>query len=182
MTAQHEDRLFGVLGEFSSADDLLRAARRAYQAGYRRMDAYTPFPVDGLAEAIGMRHTRLPLLVLAGGLAGVVVGYGLQHFANAVDYPLNVGGRPLASWPAFVPVTFEVAILFAGLTAVLGMLALNGLPLPHHPLFSVERFGNASRDRFFLCIEAADPEFDVGEIIKLLQAVGAEAVEEVTHT
>lgn len=179
MSDESRDILHGVLAEFESADDLLRAARGAREAGYRRMDAYSPFHVEGLAEALGMRHTRLAWLVLAGGIGGVAIGYALQHFASAVFYPLNVGGRPLVSWPAFMPVTFEMAILCAALAAVLGMLGLNGLPRPHHPLFGIERFDRASRDRFFLCIEAADPNFDTDEVKQLLQSAGAEAVEEV---
>ena len=129
--------LYGLMAEFDSPADLLDAARRAYEEGYRRMDAYTPFPVDGLAEALGFRRTRLPLVVLFGGIAGGLGGYCLQYWISAIDYPLNVGGRPLHSWPAFIPVTFELTILVAALAAVLGMLALNGLPMPYHPVFNV---------------------------------------------
>jgi hypothetical protein len=152
--------IYGLLAEFENPNDLLVAVRQAYAAGYRRMDAYSPFPVEGLAEALGFHRTRLPLLVLLGGLVGCVGGYLLQYYLSAVDYPLNIGGRPLNSWPAFVPVTFELTILVAALAAVFGMLALNGLPMPYHPVFNVPRFALATRDRFFLCIEATDSKFE----------------------
>lgn len=152
--------LYGLMAEFDTPTALVAAARRAYQAGYRRMDAYSPFPIEELHEAIGAHHTRLPLLVLLGGLAGGLGGYALQYWVSAVAYPINVGGRPFHSWPAFIPVTFECTILVAALSAVLGMLALNGLPMPYHPVFNAPRFALASRNRFFLCIEARDPRFD----------------------
>jgi hypothetical protein len=155
-----EPTLYGLMAEFENPKDLVSAAERAYQVGYRKMDAYTPFPVEGLAEALGFYHNRLPHLVLAGGVIGCVAGYLLQYYISVIDYPLNIGGRPLHSWPAFVPVTFETTVLIASLFGVLGMLALNGLPMPYHPVFNVPRFALASRDRFFLCIEAADPKFD----------------------
>jgi hypothetical protein len=167
------------MAEFDSPADLLGAAERAYAEGYRRMDAYTPFPVHGLAEAIGFRRTRLPLLVFFGAVAGCVGGYGLQYWISAIDYPLNIGGRPLNSWPAFIPVTFELTILVAALAAVLGMLALNGLPRPYHPVFNVPEFELASRNRFFLCIEATDPKFDRGETKHFLEGLKPHAVFEV---
>ena len=139
---------------------MLEAARRAHAGGYRQMDAYSPFPVEGLAEAIGFHRTRLPLIVLLGGIAGGVGGYLLQYYTAVIDYPLNVGGRPLHSWPSFIPVTFETTVLIAALAAVLGMLALNGLPRPYHPVFNVPRFEMASRNLFFLCIESTDALFD----------------------
>jgi len=148
------------MAEFTSPDELVHAARAAYDAGYRRMDAYSPLPIHGLAQAIGFRRTRVPLIVLLGGLAGCMGGFFLQYWISAVDYPINVGGRPYNSWPSFLPVTFELTILVAAFAAILGMLALNGLPMPYHPVFNVERFALASRDRFFLCIEAVDPRFD----------------------
>src|ERR671923_505100 len=152
--------LYGLMAEFDSSADLLDAAQRAYEEGYRRMDAYTPFPVHGLAESLGFHRTRLPLLVLLGGIAGCIGGYSLQYWVAAIGYPMNVGGRPLNSWPAFIPVTFELTVLIAALAAVLGLLGLCGLPMPYHPVFNVPRFALASRNRFFLCIEATDPLFD----------------------
>ena len=168
--------LYGLMAEFDSPADLLDAAGRAYEEGYRRMDAYTPFPVHGLAEALGFRRTRLPLLVLFGGIAGCVGGYGLQYWISAIDYPLNIGGRPLNSWPAFIPVTFELTILVAALAAVLGMLALNGLPMPYHPVFNVPEFELASRNRFFLCIESRDPKFNIDGTRAFLESLGAREV------
>ena len=171
--------LHGLLAEFLRPDDLVRAARRAHEEGYRRMDAYSPLPVHGLADAIGFHRTRLPLLVLAGGAAGALGGFALQYGLNAVDYPLDVGGRPLNSWPAFVVVSFELAILVAALTAVLGMFALNGLPRPHHPVFNVPVFQRASRDRFFLLVESRDPSYDPDRTRSFLESLGPVAVHEV---
>lgn len=174
-------RLYGLLAEFESAEALLQAARRAKEAGYRRMDAYTPFPVHGLVEAIGFQRTRLPLLVLIGGMAGAAGGFFLQWYASVIDYPLNIGGRPSNSWPSFVVITFELAILCAGLAAVLGMLALNGLPEPHHPLFNVPSFELASRTHFFLCLEAADPRFDLDGARKFMESLGPRMISEVPY-
>jgi hypothetical protein len=171
--------LYGIMAEFDTPETLLEAAQRAYEAGYRRMDAYSPFPVDGLAEAIGFHKTRLPLLVLIGGIVGCVGGFYLQYWTAVIDYPLNIGGRPLNSWPMFIPVTFELTILVAGLTAVLGLLALNGLPMPYHPVFNVERFQMATRNRFFLCIESADPKFDQEATRRFLERCGPQGVYEV---
>lgn len=168
--------LYGLLAEFDDAEALLRAARAAYAAGYRRMDAYSPYPIEELAEALGFHENRLPLVVLAGGLAGAVGGYGLQVYLNVINYPINVGGRPLHSWPAFIPVTFETAILGAALAAIFGMLALNGLPMPYHPVFNIGRFLEATRDAFFLAIEAGDPRFDRHATRAFLLAQGAREV------
>jgi hypothetical protein len=158
---------------------LLHAAERASQEGFKRMDAYTPFPVEGLAEAIGFSRTRVPLIVLIGGIIGCVGGYFLQYWVAVLDYPLNVGGRPLNSWPAFVPVTFELTILCAALAAFFGVLALNGLPMPYHPVFNVEQFELASRNHFFLCIEAVDAKFDADATRKFLESLSPEGVYQV---
>jgi hypothetical protein len=171
--------LYGLLAEFTTPEALLEAARRAHSAGYQHIEAYTPFPVEGLAEALGFHRTYIPLVVLLGGLTGGLGGYLLQYWINVIDYPLNVGGRPLHSWPAFIPVTFELTILVAALAAVLGMLALNGLPMPYHPLFNVPRFATVTRDGFFLCIEARDPKFDRVETRHFLETLTTGEVAEV---
>lgn len=152
--------LYGVVAAFHEPAEIIAAVRAAREAGYRKLDAYTPFPVEDLNEELGLHHSRLPLFVFCCGALGAVCGYGLQYYCAAIAYPLNIGGRPLHSWPAFIPVTFEVTVLFSALAAVFGMLARNGLPAPYHPLFHVPDFELASRDRFFLCIEATDPQFD----------------------
>ena len=171
--------LYGLMAEFETSDAVVAAARRAHQEGYRRMDAYTPLPVEGLAEELGFHHTRLPLIVLLGGIAGGVGGFLLQYYASVIDFLLNVGGRPFNSWPAFIPITFEMTILVAAVSAVLGMLALNGLPTPYHPVFNVPRFALATRDRFFLCIEATDPKFDLVATRRFLESLGPREVSEV---
>jgi Alternative complex III, ActD subunit len=173
--------IYGVMAEFTHAEELIEAARRAHEAGYRKMDAYTPFPVEGLSEAMHTRPSRLPFIVLMGGIVGGLTGYLMQYYASVVAYPLNVGGRPLHSWPAFIPVTFELTILIAALSAVLGMLALNGLPRPYHPVFNVDAFIHASRDRFYLVIEARDPKFDREETAEFLESLPAHEVFEVGH-
>ncbi|MEX2118976.1 MAG: DUF3341 domain-containing protein [Pirellulales bacterium] len=171
--------LYGLLAEFDKPEDLFEAAKRTHAEGYRRIEAYTPIPMEGLAEALGHHTTRLPLLTLLGGVLGGLTGYALQYYASVLDYPLNVGGRPLHSWPAFIPVTFELTVLGAAFFTVLGMLALNGLPMPYHPLFNVSEFKLASRDRFFLCIEARDPRFDAERTGEFLRRLGSRAVYEV---
>jgi hypothetical protein len=148
------------MAEFTTAEEILQASRRAWQEGYRNMDAYTPYPVEGLAAELGLPRTRVPFVVLMGGLVGAAAGFFMQYWAMAVDYPINVGGRPYNSWPVFIPITFEVMVLVASFAALFGMLFLNGLPQPHHPVFNVARFARATQDRFFLCIEATDPRFD----------------------
>jgi hypothetical protein len=170
---------YGLMAEFEDAEKLVEAARRAHEAGYRRMDAYSPYPVEGLAESLGFRRTWIAPLVLAGGILGGTAGFALQYFVSVIDYPLNIGGRALNSWPAFIPVTFELTILGAALFAVLGMLALNGLPMPYHPVFNVPRFALATRDRFFLVIEARDKRYETEPTRRFLQSLGARAVSDV---
>lgn len=152
--------LYGLLAEFSSPQELLNAARRTADEGYREIDAYTPFPIEEIIEIIDHRRPLLPVIVFVGGAAGCASGYILQYWTSAVDYPLNIGGRPLNSWPMFIPITFEMTILFAVLAAVLGMFALNRLPMPYHPLFNSPRFALASLERYFLAIQSTDPLFD----------------------
>lgn len=171
--------LYGLIAEFDNPDDLIQAAHEAHAAGYRRMDAYSPMPIEGLSEALGPHDTRLPLIVLIGGLFGCIGGFALQYWVSVINYPLNIGGRPYNSWPAFVPVTFETAVLAAALTAVFGMLALNGLPQPYHPVFNVPHFELATRNRFFLCIEATDPKFDRAATRRFLEGLHPGAVNEV---
>jgi hypothetical protein len=165
--------IYGLMAEFDSPEALLEAGRRAFAEGFRRMDAYSPFPVDGLAEAIGFHRTRVPLIVLIGGLLGCIGGFYLQYWVAVIDYPINIGGRPLNSWPSFIPVTFELTILLAALAAFFGVLALNRLPMPYHPVFNVERFELASRNRFFLCIEAADTNFELERTRRFLDEIGS---------
>jgi hypothetical protein len=163
--------IHGLMAEFDDANALVLAAASAHDAGYRRMDAYSPFPIEELHDALGSHPSRLPLIVLIGGLVGCVAGFLLQYWASAIAYPINVGGRPFNSWPAFIPVTFECTILGAALSAVLGMLALNGLPMPYHPVFNVPRFALASRNRFFLCIEARDAKFELEATRQFLETL-----------
>ena len=169
-------RVYGLLAEFDDATALVQATERTHEAGYRRFDAYSPFPIEELHHAMGSPHSKMPLIVLIGGIIGCVGGFYLQYWAAAIAYPINVGGRPLNSWPAFIPVTFECTILVAALFAVLGMLALNGLPMPYHPVFNVDRFALASRSRFFLCIEARDKKFDIEHTRAFLQSLGPREV------
>jgi len=171
--------IYGLIAEFDNAEALLAAAHRAFAEGFRKMDAYSPFPVEGLAEALGFHRTRVPLIVLTGGILGCLGGFFLQYWLAVIDYPINVGGRPLNSWPSFIPVTFELTILIAALSAFFGVLALNGLPMPYHPVFNVDRFELASRNRFFLLIEAADPRFDSAGTRSFLETVGSHGVYEV---
>ena len=167
------------MAEFENSDDLLSAAQRAREAGYRRLDAFSPFPVEGLADAVGFRFTRVPLICLIGGLIGCSGGFFLQYWPNVFGYPLNIGGKPYNSWPSFIPITFELTILCAGLATVFGMLALNGLPTPYHPVFNVPHFELATRNRFFLCIKARDPKFDLQKTKEFLVALKAKGVTEI---
>jgi hypothetical protein len=163
--------IYGVIAEFPDATSLVEAANAAREKGYTEMDAFSPFPIHGLAEAVGFSKTRLPLVVLVMGLIGGIGGFIMCWFANVIHYPLNIGGRPYNSWPAWIPIAFECAILLAALGAVFGMLALNGLPMPYHPVFNVRRFDQASRDKFFLVIQARDPRFKIEEVRDFFDAL-----------
>lgn len=174
-----DDALHGIAAEFDSSDDILRAASKASREGFTRMDAYSPFPVEGLSELVGFHHTWLPQIVFAGGLAGAITGFGLQYIGMGLDYPYNIGGRPLFSWPAFIPITFELMVLFAAFTTVGCIVLLNGLPKPYHPIFNTPGFERTSQDRFFLCIETSDPKFDRQQTRQFLESLGARAVSEV---
>jgi Protein of unknown function (DUF3341) len=172
-------QLYGLIAEFGTAAELLRAARRTYAAGFRAIDTYSPFPVDGLSDAIGFRPKAVPLIALFAGMLGAATGYGMQFLIHAVALPINVGGRPLNSWPSFVPVTFELGVLFAALSLFFGLLLLNGHPEPYHPVFNVAAFARASRDRFFLCIESRDPHFHIESTRHFLENLGAREVSDV---
>ena len=172
----HAANVYGLMAEFEHANALVAATYRAHYEGYRRMDAYSPFPIEELHEALDQHHSRLPLIVLIGGALGCAGGFFMQAWMNAIDYPLNVAGKPFVAWPMFIPVTFECTILGAALAAVLGMLGLNGLPMPYHPVFNVPRFALASQNRFFLCVEANDPRFDLDRTRAFLEALGAHEV------
>jgi hypothetical protein len=161
--------IYGLSAEFREKEEILRATHRAYAEGYRRMDAYTPFPMEELPIALGRKGTAVPLITLIGGTIGGLGGFFMEWYAMGIGYPLNVGGRPYMSWPSFIPVTFELTILGAALSAVISMIALNKLPQPHHPIFNAANFERASQDRFFLCIEAADPKFDLLATRRFLQ-------------
>lgn len=172
-------QIWALMAEFESPHELLAATRSAYRAGYRRMDAYSPFPVHGLDKALNLPKDRVALVCLIGGIMGGGGAYLLQWWINTIAYPLNIAGRPMHSWPAFIVVTFEMTVLFGGIAAFAGMLGLNGLPRPHHPVFSVERFRAASTDRFFLAIESTDPHFDPEATRRFLDELRPLAVEEV---
>lgn len=173
--------LYGLMAEFDDPSAIVAAARHAYDEGYRKMNAYSPFPIEELAEAIGFHSNRLPLIVLIGGILGGIGGYALQYYTAVMDYPINIGGRPLHSWPAFIPITFETTVLGAALFAVFGMLALNGLPMPYHPVFNAPHFELASRNRFFLCIETRDPKFDLEATRRLLESLSPHKVTDVEY-
>jgi hypothetical protein len=179
MKQKVEPSTHGLMAEFDNPTDLVNAAHRAYEEGFRKMDAYSPFPIEELSEAIGFHRSKLPIIVFCGGLFGCIGGFLLQYWIAVVDYPINVGNRPFFSWPAFIVPTFEMTILFAALSAVLGMLALNGLPEPYHPVFNVSRFALATRNRFFLCIEATDPKFDPDKTRRFLESLTPRNVSEV---
>lgn len=171
--------LHGLLAEFGSERELVEAAGRVREAGYTKTDAYTPYPCEGVIHALGVKRSKVPLIVLIGGILGALVGYGLQYWVSAIAYPLNVGGRPYNSWVSFIVVTFELTILFASISGVVGMIALNKLPQPYHPVFNVPEFKHASRDGFFLAIEAADEKFDLEATRRFLEGLDAVRVREV---
>jgi hypothetical protein len=174
-----ENSIYGLMAEYDNPDDLLHAAQGAYAAGYRKMDAYSPMPIHDLSESLGYDKHRVPFFVLLGGLLGACAGFGLQYWVSVIEYPLNIGGRPFLSWPMFIPVTFELGILFAAFGAMLSMFILNGLPQHYHPVFNVEAFESASSDGFFLCIEAEDPQFELSETRGFLEGLHATKVVEV---
>ena len=171
--------MYGLMVEFDSASDLVAAADRTREAGYQKIDAYSPFPVEGLAEAIGFHHDRVPLITLIGGLLGGSGGFLMQYWMSVVSYPTNIGGKPYNSWPAFIVITFEMTILFAAVSAVLGMLALNGLPMPYHPVFNVPRFAFATKDRFFLIVFASDKQYDPAATRSFLEGLNPRSISQV---
>ena len=173
--------LYGLMAEFADPSDLVAAARAAHEAGYRRLDAYSPFPIEEVSEAIGFHHTAMPFIVLFGGAVSGALGFLMQYFIAVRSYTLNVGGRPLDSWPSFIVVTFELTILGGALSGAIGLLAANGLPRPYHPVFNVKEFARASQYAFFLCIEARDPKFDAERTRDFLQALRPLMIAEVPH-
>ena len=181
MQHEEESALFGLMAEFETPDDLLAAAKATFAAGYRKIDGYSPLPVHGLGDAIGFPRTKLPWLVFCFGILGGICGYGLCYWVSVIDYPMNIAGKPLHSGPMFIPVTFELTILFAALSSAFGMFIANGLPQPYHPVFNVESFARASQDRFFLSIEADDPQFDLDKTRNFLNGLNPHEVAEVEN-
>ena len=173
--------IYGLISEFDNPTALVKAARAAREKGYRKLDAFSPFPIEGLNDALHLHKNKLPLIVLVGGIVGGLTGYLLQYYITVISFPINIGGRPLHSWPSYIIITFEMTILFGALSAVLGMLGLCGLPMPYHPVFNAPRFALASRNRFFLCIESADPLFDLAATGDFLRALEPHEVSEVAH-
>jgi hypothetical protein len=171
--------LHGVMAEFRTPKDLLAAIEAAKGSGYTKMDAYTPYPIEKVIDALGFHHTKVPLICLIGAMVGMVGVFGLATWVSVIEYPLNIGGRPHFSWPAFVPVTFEGAVLIGGLSTAIGMFLLNGFPAPYHPVFNVPRFVEASKFRYFLCIESTDPKFDVEKVRELLKGTATVEVNDV---
>src|ERR1700683_5466874 len=172
-------RIYGLMAEFESPEEVLAAAHQTHDAGYRRIDAFSPIPVEGLAEAVGFDWTILPTLVFFGGLGGGLTGFGMCWYANVISFPLNIGGKPLNSWPMWIPITFELTILGAALFCVFGMLAMDGLTAPYHPVFNVARFALASRDRFFLLVRARHRRFDPVKTKEFLQSLQPREVSDV---
>jgi hypothetical protein len=173
--------LYGVMAEFDTPGGLARATKAAVNQGYKKLDAYSPFPIEEVTDALHLHRNKLPLIVLCGGLMGGTIGYLLQYFITVIYYPINIAGRPLHSWPSYVIITFELTILLASISAVFGMFALCGLPMPYHPVFNVPRFALASKDRFFLCIESTDPMFDSAKTSEFLATLDPKEVSEVAH-
>ena len=173
--------LYGLMAEFRTPAEVVEAAEKVREAGYTKVDAYSPYPIEELGEALHLGRSRLPGIVLGGGIVGLLAGWALEYWSSVIEYPLNIGGRPFNAWPAFIIPAFETTILFAASSAVFGMLALNGLPQPYHPVFNVPGFALASRDKFFICIEATDPKFDAAATKKFLQGLHALAVSDVEH-
>jgi hypothetical protein len=180
-TDSRKGDLYGMIAEFDDPEHLVSAADRAWREGYRKLDAYSPFPVHGLSEALRLGYTWVPPVVLAGGLGGALLGFGLQYYTAVIDYPVIIGGRPALSWPSFIPITFEVAILCAGFATAIGMIMLNDLPRPHHPVFNAPGFERATRDGFFLCIEAEDDQFDATATGDFLRGLDAKRVEPIEY-
>lgn len=173
--------IYGVMAEFEDPTSLVNAAREAYQQGFRKLDAYTPFPIEELHEVLHLHKNKLPLIVLIGGLLGGFTGYLMQYFVTVIYFPINIAGRPLHSWPSYIIITFELTILFGSIAAVLGLMGLCGLPMPYHPTFNVPRFSAASHDRFFLCIEATDPLFDLQNTSRFLENMDPKEVSQVAN-
>ena len=175
-----EPKVYGLLAQFNTPEALTAAANRVYEAGYRNFDAYSPYPVEGLPQKMGMKSSPLPFVILAGGLIGGIGGFGMMSFATVIDYPLNIGGRPLFSWPAYIPITFELTILFAAVFGVLGLFAVTRFPQPYHPVFNSEEFNaHASRDGFFLDIQASDPQFNLEDTRTFMEGLGSTNVSEI---
>ena len=181
MNKESSPPFFGLMAEFEAPEDLLSAAKQAYKAGYRKLDAYSPLPIHGLGAAIGFPKTNLGYVTFICGLLGGICGYSLQYWIHVIDYPINIAGRPLHSGPSFIPVAFEMTILFAAFGTFLGLLIANRLPTPYHPVFNVPSFERASQDRFFLCIEAEDPQFDSAETRRFLEGLNPQEVSQVEH-
>lgn len=171
--------LHGVMAQFDTADEYVAALRKVRAAGYTQFDGYSPLPLHAATEAMGLEKNPMSLMVLIGGILGGLGGFGLATWVSVLAYPINIGGRPLFSWPAFIPPVFETTVLLASLTAVFGMIAINGLPLHYHPVWNVPSFARASVDRFFVCIEATDPKFDLATVKSFLAGLGSQEVSEV---
>jgi hypothetical protein len=174
-------KIYGMIAEFDTVEGVTAAARSAREAGFTKMDAYSPYPNEELIEALLGEDpkSKVPFLVLCGGITGGLAGFFLQYVTAVHLYALNIGGRPLNSWVAFIPITFEMTVLFSALSAILGMILLNGLPRPHHPIFNARNFERATQDRFFLCIESSDPKYDEGDTRSFLQSLNPSEVSEV---